>query len=176
LKTRPIKVYSFYQKLLISFLALGIVIPMGIRAQEFDSLSTIEIEEVYISTTRILTPLRTLPTSISKQDSIASKINYQKNSLQEFLLTHPGVLAMNTNNYAQDLRISIRGFGARSAFGIRGIKLIVDGIPESTPDGQGQVDNLMLDDLQSVEVLKGPSSSLYGNASGGVIKLNSTFD
>ena len=83
------------------------------------------------------------------------------------------MFTLNANNFAQDLRISIRGFGARSAFGIRGIKLIVDGIPETTPDGQGQLDNLNLGIIERVEVIRGPSASLYGNASGGVIKINS---
>ena len=63
-------------------------------------------------------------------------------SLQEYLTAIPGVFTLNSSNYAQDLRISIRGFGARAGFGIRGIKLVVDGIPETTPDGQGQLDNL----------------------------------
>ena len=97
---------------------------------------------------------------------------YQQLSLQEYLVAVPGLFTQNANNYAQDLRISLRGFGARAAFGIRGIKLIVDGIPETTPDGQGQLDNLPLGLLSSVEVLRGPSASLYGNASGGVLYLN----
>ncbi|KAA3634825.1 MAG: TonB-dependent receptor [Bacteroidetes bacterium] len=85
----------------------------------------------------------------------------------------PGLFAMNANNYAQDLRIAIRGFGARSAFGIRGIKIVVDGVPETTPDGQGQLDNLDLYVMDKVEVVRGAASSLYGNASGGVIYINS---
>ncbi|MBX2844902.1 MAG: TonB-dependent receptor [Saprospiraceae bacterium] len=93
-------------------------------------------------------------------------------SLQEALNIIPGVFSQNTTNAAQDLRISIRGFGSRSPFGIRGIKLIVDGIPETTPDGQGQVDNLNLGLIQNVVVTTGPASSLYGNASGGVININ----
>ena len=98
----------------------------------------------------------------------------QLRSLSEQLDIVPGVYMTNDNNYAQDQRITIRGFGARSAFGIRGIKLIVDGIPETTPDGQGQLDNLMLNDITSLQVLHGPSGSLYGNASGGVIMINTT--
>ena len=81
----------------------------------------------------------------------------------------PGLFALNAHNFAQDLRVSIRGFGARSAFGIRGIRLLVDGLPETTPDGQAQVDNLDLGMMDKVEVIRGPSSGLYGNASGGVI-------
>ncbi len=70
------------------------------------------------------------------------------------------------------MRISIRGFGARSAFGIRGIKLIVDGIPETTPDGQSQLDNLPLGLISNIEILRGPNANLYGNSSGGVIGIN----
>ena len=81
---------------------------------------------------------------------------YQKLSLQEYLISVPGLFTQNANNYAQDLRISLRGFGARAAFGIRGIKIIVDGIPETTPDGQGQLDNLPLGILKNFEVLRGP--------------------
>ena len=93
-------------------------------------------------------------------------------ALNESLNTVPGLFALNPNNFAQDLRVSIRGFGARAAFGIRGVKVLVDGIPESTPDGQAQVDNLSIGVLKNIEVIRGPSSSLYGNASGGVISFS----
>lgn len=97
-------------------------------------------------------------------------------SLQEFINQIPGLYSQNATNNAQDLRISIRGFGARSAFGIRGIKLIVDGIPETTPDGQGQLDNLNLGLINQIEVIKGAAASLYGNASGGVIAIHTRKD
>ena len=84
--------------------------------------------------------------------------------MQEYIEDLPGLISFNRSNYAQDLRISIRGFGSRAAFGIRGIKLIVDGIPETTPDGQGQLDNLPLGILSSIEILRGPSAVRYGNA------------
>ena len=96
----------------------------------------------------------------------------QQLSLQEYISQTPGLFSLNANNFAQDLRISIRGFGARSAFGIRGVKIIVDGIPETTPDGQGQIDNLNLSSIRNIEILRGPSSALYGNASGGVINIS----
>lgn len=89
----------------------------------------------------------------------------------DFLLAIPGVQVDSRTNYAQDTRISLRGFGARSAFGVRGIDLLVDGIPMSTPDGQGQLSSVILDSLASVQVLRGPLASLYGNSSGGVIAL-----
>lgn len=83
----------------------------------------------------------------------------------------PGVVARDRHNYAQDTQISIRGFGARSTFGIRGVRLYTDGIPATQPDGQGQVSHFNLDSADRVEVLRGPFSALYGNASGGVIQL-----
>ncbi len=85
----------------------------------------------------------------------------------------PGLFMQNRYNFAQDLRLSIRGFGARAQFGIRGIKVLVDGIPETLPDGQGSVDSIDLGATSQIEVIRGPSSSLYGNASGGVISLSS---
>lgn len=91
----------------------------------------------------------------------------------ELLRTLPGVQVDSRSNYAQDTRISLRGFGARSAFGVRGIDLQVDGIPMSTPDGQGQLASVMLDNIASVQVLSGPIAALYGNGAGGVIALQS---
>ncbi len=87
----------------------------------------------------------------------------------------PGVFVQNRANFAQDARISIRGFGARTPFGIRGLQLIVDGIPQTLPDGQGQVDSLDLSTASRIEVLRGPGASLYGSAAGGVIEVTS-FD
>jgi iron complex outermembrane receptor protein len=92
-------------------------------------------------------------------------------NLSERLQSIPGVTARDRQNYAQDAQISIRGFGARSTFGIRGIRLYTDGIPATMPDGQGQVTHFNLDSAERVEVLRGPFSALYGNASGGVIQL-----
>ena len=91
----------------------------------------------------------------------------------ELLQNIPGVQVDSRTNYAQDTRISLRGFGARSAFGVRGIDLQVDGIPMSTPDGQGQLASVMLDNIASVQVLRGPIAALYGNGAGGVIALQS---
>lgn len=89
----------------------------------------------------------------------------------ELLQIIPGVQVDSRTNYAQDTRISLRGFGSRSAFGVRGIDLQVDGIPMSTPDGQGQLASVMLDNIASVQVLRGPIAALYGNGAGGVIAL-----
>ena len=92
-------------------------------------------------------------------------------NLSESLVRVPGLTVNNRNNLAQDLQISSRGFGARSTFGVRGIRLYTDGIPASTPDGQGQVTNFDLAGASRIEVLRGPFSALYGNSSGGVIAL-----
>jgi iron complex outermembrane receptor protein len=89
----------------------------------------------------------------------------------EFLDGIPGLLARDRQNYAQDEQISIRGFGSRSTFGVRGVRLYIDGIPATMPDGQGQVSHFNLDSAERIEVLRGPFSALYGNSSGGVIQL-----
>ena len=136
------------------------------------STSTITLNEVILKSIKTDKPVKIVPLSLSYSNLNDQQIFYQKLSLQEYLISVPGLFTQNANNYAQDLRISLRGFGARAAFGIRGIKIVIDGIPETTPDGQGQLDNLPLGMLKSFEVLRGPSASLYGNASGGVIYLN----
>jgi iron complex outermembrane recepter protein len=92
-------------------------------------------------------------------------------NLSESLARVPGLVVNNRNNYAQDLQISARGFGARAGFGVRGLRLYTDGIPATMPDGQGQVAHFDLAGAQRIEVLRGPFSVLYGNSSGGVIAL-----
>ena len=92
-------------------------------------------------------------------------------NLSEPLVRVPGVVAFNRQNYAQDLQISVRGFGARSTFGVRGVRLYSDGIPATAPDGQGQISHFDLVSADRLEVLRGPFSALYGNSSGGVVSL-----
>ncbi|MEY8874907.1 MAG: TonB-dependent receptor family protein [Leptothrix sp. (in: b-proteobacteria)] len=92
-------------------------------------------------------------------------------NLSEALASVPGLTVANRNNYAQDLQISSRGFGARAGFGVRGMRLYADGIPATMPDGQGQVAHFDLASAERIEVLRGPFSALYGNSSGGVIAL-----
>lgn len=91
-------------------------------------------------------------------------------NLSESLVRVPGLTILDRQNYAQDLQLSIRGFGARAAFGIRGIRLLIDGIPATTPDGQGQGSSISLTSTDRIEVLRGPMAQLYGNSSGGVIQ------
>lgn len=92
-------------------------------------------------------------------------------NLSEALARVPGIAALNRQNYAQDLQIQSRGFGARSTFGVRGVRLLADGIPATMPDGQGQSSGFALGSAQRIEVLRGPFSALWGNASGGVIQV-----
>ncbi len=92
-------------------------------------------------------------------------------ALDESLSLVPGLTAVNRTNPSQDPRISIRGFGARSAFGVRGVRVLRDGMPLTLPDGQTPVDYLSLESVGQVEVIRGAASALYGNASGGVIDL-----
>lgn len=92
-------------------------------------------------------------------------------NLSEAINRVPGVIVLDRQNYSQDLQLSIRGFGARSTFGIRGIRLIVDGIPATMPDGQGQASTISLPSADRIEVLRGPLAQLYGNAAGGVVQV-----
>jgi iron complex outermembrane receptor protein len=89
----------------------------------------------------------------------------------EALARVPGLVVRNRENYAQDLQISVRGFGARAAFGVRGVRLLADGIPASMPDGQGQAATFNLDVAERIEVLRGPVAAMYGNHAGGVVQL-----
>lgn len=109
-----------------------------------------------------------------------SEISYGENEIspinfQDAIDFSAGLWITNSENQAQDNRMSIRGFGARSAFGIRGLKIILDGIPLTTPDGQSQVDNIPFQLIKNIEVMKSLSSTRYGNASGGVVSIK-TFD
>lgn len=155
---------------------LFIVQLTGQDRQSRDSVNTQKLRAVTITASKIESNVQQLPYAVSVYSQRETDVSKQQLSLQEYIVQMPGVFTQNANNFAQDLRISIRGFGARSAFGIRGIKLIVDGIPETTPDGQGQLDNLNLGTIDRIEVIKGSSSSLYGNASGGVISIDSKTD
>src|SRR3954470_21946514 len=92
-------------------------------------------------------------------------------SLSESLAAVPGVAARDRQNFAQDLQLSIRGFGARSTFGVRGVRMYVDGIPATLPDGQGELSHADLASTDRIEVLRGPFSVLYGNSSGGVLQF-----
>jgi iron complex outermembrane recepter protein len=126
---------------------------------------------VVVSATRTEQSSFDLPVSIDRVDAAQIQEQQSQVNLSESLARVPGIVAQNRQNYAQDLQISSRGFGARSTFGVRGIRLYADGIPATMPDGQGQVSHFDLGSAGRVEVLRGPFSVLYGNSSGGVISL-----
>jgi len=134
------------------------------------------IEEIVVNSALIPEQSIRLPIAIDKLDREHITRARTQLGLDESLNSIPGLVMQNRYNFAQDLRISIRGFGARAAFGIRGVKIIVDGIPTTLPDGQGSIDSIDIGSIGNIEVIKGASSSLYGNASGGVINIDTDFD
>lgn len=131
------------------------------------------LDEIVVSATRTESSLRDVARSVSVINKERIQNATQQLGLDEALAGVPGLYIQNRYNFSGDLRVSLRGFGARSSFGIRGIRILVDGIPETLPDGQGGVDSIDMGSAQSIEVLRGPASSLYGNASGGVIAVTS---
>ncbi len=135
--------------------------------QDVTVLPTLHVEATRTDTTYLQTPASVFRIDAPQVDT-SSQVN-----LTEVVKGIPSLQLRNRENYAQDLQLSMRGFGARSTFGVRGIRLYVDGIPATMPDGQGQTSNIDLSSLDHVEVLTGPFSSLYGNSSGGTI-LTST--
>ena len=128
------------------------------------------LEPVTVTAPRLERPLAETPAAVTRVDG-EQRRGRRGVTLDEGLEAVPGVFFQNRHNFAQGLRISSRGFGARAAFGIRGLRLRVDGLPLTLPDGQSQVDTIDLDSVTSVEVRRGPASVLYGNATGGVIDL-----
>ncbi|CAM4367426.1 hypothetical protein F901_00359 [Acinetobacter dispersus] len=133
------------------------------NAEPAVQLPTIKVEATRTDTTYMETPASIFRVDMPQNDQSA-QVN-----LTEVVKGIPSVQLRNRENYAQDLQLSMRGFGARSTFGVRGIRLYTDGIPATMPDGQGQTSNIDLSSLSYLEVLTGPFSSLYGNSSGGAI-------
>ncbi|MCH7927912.1 MAG: TonB-dependent receptor [Candidatus Dadabacteria bacterium] len=131
----------------------------------------IELPPIEVTSTRVEKEINKVPFSISLIDKDQIQLGKQAITLDESLNKIPGVYVQNRYNFAQDQRISIRGFGSRAAFGVRGIKIIYDGIPLTLPDGQSQTDSLDLSSAERIEVIRGPVSALYGNSSGGVISI-----
>jgi iron complex outermembrane recepter protein len=141
----------------------------SIFSQAIDTVTTLESVEVSIS--RLTKKSVGFSLSEIKLDSFINSLT----SINELTNNFSGLFATSPTNFAQDTRLSSRGFGARSAFGIRGIKIITDEFPDSTPDGQAQLDNIDFASLKTVEFLKGPYSGLHGNNSGGILNLR-TFN
>ena len=136
-----------------------------------DNDQTERLGDLTVNATRVDKSLYEIPASVSYVGMDEIQLGRQQLGIDEALVKIPGIFMQNRYNFSQDLRISIRGFGSRATFGIRGIRLYVDGIPASLPDGQGGVDSIDIGSLERMEVIRGPSSSLYGTAAGGVINM-----
>ncbi len=156
--------------------AIAVFVPTVTLAQRPSRTSTqgdsvVVLDTIRVTVARADQRLATLPYAIS----VATRDEIQRGrvtaGLDEALATIPGVVVANRYNLSLDQRLSIRGFGARSAFGVRGVKVLLDGVPQTLPDGQGQLTNIDLANVTRIEVLKGSSSALYGNASGGVVSV-----
>lgn len=133
--------------------------------------ATLTMDSVVVTGSRVEHSSFDLPAAVDVVGADRLGADQAKVNASEALASVPGITVNNRQNYAQDLQISSRGFGARSAFGVRGIRLISDGIPASMPDGQGQAATFNLDRAERIEVLRGPMSSAYGNHAGGVIQM-----
>jgi iron complex outermembrane recepter protein len=129
------------------------------------------IDPITVTATRRAERAFDVPASVDTIDASTIHDGQPQVNLSETLSRIPGVFAANRQNYAQDLQVSSRGFGARAAFGVRGVRLYQDGIPVTMPDGQGQTGSFSLLSADRIEILRGPFSALYGNASGGVISV-----
>lgn len=143
-------------------MSLGVALLASVHAQSLD--------EVVVSASRAQARSFDAPAAIQLVGRDTIQNGGPQVNLSESLIRVPGLTILDRSNYAQDLQLSIRGFGARAAFGIRGIRMLIDGIPATTPDGQGQGSSVSLTSMDRIEVLRGPLAQLYGNASGGVIQ------
>ena len=128
-------------------------------------------QSVVVTATRTEARPFDVPASIDRVDGDAARDDRAQVNISESLGGVPGLVARDRQNYAQDVQISVRGFGARASFGLRGVRVYVDGIPATFPDGQGQITNVDIGSIDRIEVLRGPASALYGNSAGGVIQV-----
>ncbi len=138
------------------------------HAQE---LPVVPQEPVVVSATRSATRVFDVPAAVGVVDGETIRSAGPMVNLSEALVRVPGISVLNRQNFSQDLQLSVRGFGSRSTFGIRGVRLIIDGIPATMPDGQGQASSVSLSSAERIEVLRGPLALLYGNAAGGVVQV-----
>ncbi len=132
---------------------------------------TVTLDPVIVTAPRIPSEAERVPAAVTVIEKEDIQQGRPTVTLDDALVQAPGVVVSNRFNFAQDLRIAIRGFGARSAFGIRGIQVYVDGIPHTLPDGQSQIDSIDPGFVERIEVMRGPISALYGNSSGGMINI-----
>src|SRR5258707_4372702 len=150
---------------------VGVWLGLGASSDNAWADGAPELSAIVVTATRVAESSADLPVSIDRVDRRAIADGQLQVNLSESLITVPGVSVQSRQNYAQDLQLSVRGFGARSSFGLRGIRLYSDGIPGTMPDGQGQFSQFDLGSADHIEVLRGPFSALYGNSSGGVIAI-----
>lgn len=136
-----------------------------------DTSNSINLAPVVVTATRVEQNSFDLPVSIDVVDAETLQDNRQQVHVSEAAIRIPGVVVNNRSTLAQDLSVSTRGFGARSQFGVRGVRLYADGIPVTMPDGQGQTGTFNLDTAKQIEFMRGPFSALYGNSSGGVVQI-----
>jgi len=155
----------------LSFSALAIACSAQAQSTPAAPASVGQLDTIVITGQRTREPSFDVPAAISAVTRDTIENGGPQVNLSEALNRVPGISILNRNNYSQDLQMSIRGFGARSTFGIRGVKVLVDGIPATMPDGQGQVSNISLSSVGRIEVLRGPFAQLYGNAAGGVVQV-----
>jgi len=146
------------------------IISVAVAAMGVAPLCAQTLDSVVVSASRAEQRSFDGPAAIESVDRETIQGAGPQVNLSESLNRVPGLTILNRQNYAQDLQLSIRGFGARSAFGIRGIRLLIDGIPATTPDGQGQGSSVSLTSAERIEVLRGPLALMYGNSAGGVIQ------
>ncbi len=145
--------------------------PVRADSTRSDTTRVTQLPELNVTVTRTMAPLSRAPFATGVLDREDLQRGQQTLGIDEALNNIPGVVVTNRYNFSLDQRISIRGSGSRSNFGVRGLKILLDGIPQTLPDGQSQLTNIDFATLDRAEVLKGASSSLYGNASGGVISF-----
>jgi iron complex outermembrane receptor protein len=150
---------------------LGTIWLPSAQAQTSKSIPVQIAEPIVVSATRTGTAAFDVPASIDGLDGDRIREGRPQINLSESLSAIPGIAVQNRQNYAQDLQVSVRGFGARSTFGVRGVRFYVDDIPATMPDGQGQLSHIDLGSVGRIEVLRGPFSALYGNSSGGVVQV-----
>lgn len=177
---RTIQIQTYRVELSIAHLfciliLIGFAASVAAEETEKPEISTlppsITLNPINVTATRTERQTNEIPNALSHFNRYPQQDFQPGVTLDEFARSAPGVFFQNQANFTQDLRIAIRGFGARSAFGVRGIQMRVDGIPQTLPDGQTQLDSIDPGMIEHMEVVRGPLASLYGNASGGMIGM-----
>ena len=156
---------------MFAFRPLAVFVASTFPLVAMADLPAVSLDTVVVTGSRTEHSSFDLPAAVDVVNMEKTGADQAKVNASEALAGVPGISVQNRQNYAQDLQISSRGFGARSAFGVRGIRLVSDGIPASMPDGQGQAATFNLDRADRIEVMRGPMSSVYGNHAGGVIQM-----